>query len=166
MKNKMLFAALLGLLSGPALAQDHSITLAGHNQQELGTASITYAPTGTLIEVELKAMSEGWHGVHVHEIGDCSSFEAAGDHEMNQGSQKHGFLDETSPHFGDLPNIWVNATGNGKAQFFSTAIDRTGLTDGDGSALMIHDGADDYRAEPSGGSGDRVACGVIAPKGP
>ncbi len=115
---------------------------------------------------EGSGLAPGEHGVHVHEVGECSApdFESAGGHYNPTGAQ-HGLLNPEGPHAGDLPNLMVSQ--NGTVDYVVTTAlvtasdgERT-LFDGDGSALMIHAGADDYVTDSSGDSGSRVACGVI-----
>ena len=173
MKKKLLLLAALALLTSPVLASslqagDDTVTLTGQNATQLGRVIFHYVPGGILIDIDLQGLSPGWHAIHIHEIGDCSEsgFETAGGHETVLGNQAHGFLDEANPHAGDLPNVWVDSTGTGRAQFFSTWLNRNTLRDNDGSALVVHEGADDYRTEPAGNSGGRVACGVISPEQP
>ena len=114
---------------------------------------------------EGSGLAPGEHGVHIHEVGECSApdFESAGGHYNPTGAQ-HGLLNPEGPHAGDLPNLMVSQ--NGTVDYVVTTAlvtvdgERT-LFDGDGSALMIHEGADDYITDSSGDSGGRVACGVI-----
>lgn len=163
----LLSVCLLALpaFAAPALAADETVSLRNANGEEMGTVLIQTEPKGTLFTVEVKGLSEGWHGFHVHGVGDCSGegFKSAGSHDAMQG-EGHGFMAANGPHDGDLPNIWVNEAGNGKAQFFKDGFGDKDMTDKDGSALVVHEKADDYKTDPAGGSGDRIACGVISPK--
>jgi Cu-Zn family superoxide dismutase len=68
-----------------------------------------------------------------------------------------------NPHWGDMPNIYADATGSGHAEAFIKGLTQADLRDEDGSALIVHTKADDYTTQPSGDAGDRVACAVIAP---
>lgn len=103
------------------------------------------------------------HGFHVHEKGDCSSPDAtsAGGH-FNPGGQPHGFYGRGPHHAGDMPNIRANA--NGVAQF-DFLVEDLGVSGGPasvvGRGLVVHRDPDDYRSQPAGNSGPRVACGVI-----
>lgn len=115
---------------------------------------------------EGSGLTPGEHGVHIHETGECSApdFESAGGHYNPTGAQ-HGLLNPEGPHAGDLPNLMVSE--NGTVDYVVTTAlvtasdgERT-LFDGDGSALMIHESADDYVTDSGGDSGSRVACGVI-----
>lgn len=104
------------------------------------------------------------HGFHLHEKGDCSSpdFKSAGDH-FNPASQQHG--DPASPphHLGDIPNLEADDMGKApvNARVEGVTLGDGGPNDLVGRALVVHADADDYKTQPSGNSGDRVACGVI-----
>jgi superoxide dismutase, Cu-Zn family len=73
----------------------------------------------------------------------------------------HGLLNDGGPDFGDLPNLYVGADGTGHAEAFTALVKLADLTDADGSAIVIHANADDHKAQPIGGAGARVGCGVI-----
>jgi Cu-Zn family superoxide dismutase len=115
--------------------------------------------------VEATGLTPGWHAIHVHEKGDCSSkdFNSAGAH-ANPQQHAHGALDKEGMHAGDMPNVWAHADGVSKSQFFLHGVrlkGDAGLLDEDGAAVVIHASADDHSSQPSGAAGDRVACGVI-----
>jgi Cu-Zn family superoxide dismutase len=133
-----------------------------------GLVAVTAAAKGgVLVSVDLHGLPPGWRALHIHGRGDCSDhadhFMKAGGHAAAEG-QAHGFLNPDGPHAGDLPNIWVNADGTAKAQFYSNLITFDALTDEDGSAFMVHAEADDYRSQPAGNAGTRLSCGVIDAK--
>lgn len=131
-----------------------------------GTAALTQTNSGVLIRAELTGLPPGPHGFHFHTTGACEPpFESAGGH-VNPTNVKHGFLAEGGPHIGDLPNIDVPETGNATVEqlnaFVSLSPDSGNtLLDEDGTSLLVHAGADDYKTDPSGESGDRIACGVV-----
>ena len=141
-----------------------SATMRDATGAALGWAKFTEDASGTLhVTVHVKGMSPGLHGIHIHAVGDCDPFGAAGSH-LNAGGQFHGLANTLgSPHAGDLPNLRVNGAGVGQ---LAAVSDRAGLSassilDGDGSALVIHLLPDDQSSQPIGGSGDRIACGEI-----
>lgn len=130
--------------------------------QPVGTATLTQTPHGVLIAVDLHHLKPGVHAIHLHETGKCEPpFKTAGGH-FNPGHKQHGFLVDEGAHGGDLPNLDVPANGSVKAEFIANGVDLEGaLLDPDGSALVVHAKADDYKSQPAGDAGDRVACGVI-----
>lgn len=156
-----------GIVAAPAptMPTPYEIALLDNTGKNIGAVKVTESEKGVLFTVSAKGLTPGWHGVHIHGSGDCSDhgahFQKAGGHALSEG-QKHGFFNATGPHDGDLPNMWVAQNGEGSAEFFSTAFSAALLKDRDGSALMVHAAADDHFTDPSGNSGDRVACGVIS----
>ncbi len=112
------------------------------------------------------------HGIHIHEKGDCSAPDAssAGAH-FNPGDEPHGDPEGTAHHAGDMPNITADAQGNAMVSLHVPGVGLGGDGPGDamGKAIVVHEKADDYKTQPAGDSGARIACGVIeenAPAGP
>ena len=122
---------------------------------------------GVLIRLEAERLPAGEHAFHIHQTGRCEppSFESAGGHYAPRGRQ-HGFLVPAGPHAGDLPNLHIPQGGRHVVEVLAAGVTlRPGapntLFDEDGSALVVHAGPDDYRSQPAGNAGGRVACGVI-----
>ena len=121
---------------------------------------------GVTARIDVHSMPAGTYAVHIHSVGRCDppSFESAGPH-WNPTSRQHGRLNPQGRHFGDLPNIMVDAGRSGSVEFaIPGAILRgpaNALLDGDGASVVIHANADDERTDPSGNSGARIACGVL-----
>ena len=135
---------------------------------KIGTAKISATANGVKIAVSVSQLTPGEHGIHIHNVGKCEgpAFTTAGGH-FNPTSAHHGIhnTQDPHPHVGDLANLTVDQSGKGKASF---TVDGAILGDGanslfhdGGTALVIHAKADDLMSDPSGNSGDRVACGVI-----
>ncbi len=169
----MLFGALLlAIYPGAAFAQGGGMATAELEDADgnpVGSATFTEGPGGVNINVNLQpgqqAVEPGEHGIHLHRVGSISpDFEAAGEH-FNPTDAQHGFNNSEGPHGGDLENIIVNEDGSAGYQTTAALVTLSGgqnsLLDSDGSALVIHQSADDYQTDPSGESGDRVAAGVI-----
>ena len=130
--------------------------------QQAGTATATQADGGVQIALEVQNMPAGEHGVHVHTTGACTpDFSAAGGH-WNPTDQSHGLEDPEGQHAGDMPNLTVGEDGSGSLEYMlEGGATWDGLMDADGSAFIVHAGQDDQTTDPSGDSGDRLACGVF-----
>jgi Cu-Zn family superoxide dismutase len=159
----LLFAAAAFGQTAPKAAHADIVNAKG---EKVGTAKLTATKAGVKIQVTVAQLPAGTHGIHIHTVGKCDGpdFASAGGH-FNPEMKKHGKDNPMGPHMGDLPNFEVGADGKGK---FS--IVAMGVTLGDGpdslfhdggSALVIHAAADDYKTDPSGNSGARIACGII-----
>lgn len=111
-------------------------------------------------------MPTGTYGAHVHSTGRCDApgFESAGAH-WNPTNHQHGKDNPVGMHKGDLPNLVIGSNGRGLMEVTLPNASLAGsvnpLMDADGAALVIHASADDYRTDPSGNSGSRIACGVL-----
>jgi Cu-Zn family superoxide dismutase len=156
------------LASSSAVAQGSNSAQAeflGPSGTESGRATLTEANGGVLFEIELSGLPpRKWVALHIHETGKCdptTGHKSAGGH-FNPGNKKHGFLAADGAHAGDMPNQYVGDDGVLRAQVFNAAVQ---LENGDngirGRAIIIHAGSDDYRTDPAGGAGDRLACAVI-----
>lgn len=151
--------------SMPTGGPPREATLVDNSGSEIGKVQFTPAPTGVLIRILVDAggLIPGWHGTHLHAVGDCTgaaTFEDAGGH-IETGTTYHGLLYPHGPEAGDLPNLSVATDGSAAAEMFSSLINLSELQDGDGAALMIHARPDDHSSQPTGNSGDRVACAAL-----
>ena len=118
------------------------------------------------VRVEAAGLVRGAYGAHVHAVGRCDApgFTSAGPH-WNPTGQQHGKDNPQGMHKGDLPNLLVGTDGTGSFEYTIPGASLRGgpnpLLDGDGAAVVIHEKADDYRTDPSGNSGARIACGEV-----
>ncbi|MCW3796923.1 superoxide dismutase family protein [Sphingomonas sp. BN140010] len=140
-------------------------TLRTADGKDVGVVAVREEDGGVVLQVSARNMPPGTYGMHIHSVGKCEGpkFESAGAH-WNPDNKQHGTKNPKGPHAGDLPNLQIGPGGNGGANFTLQAALRTGLApmlDTDGAALMIHAKADDMKTDPSGNSGDRIACAVI-----
>jgi Cu-Zn family superoxide dismutase len=163
-------ASIAGVLAlaSPALAVDTaSAVLKDANSKEVGKATLTVTPSGVLVSLDLTAVPPGDHAFHIHAVGKCEppDFKSAGPH-FNPDETKHGLMNPEGPHAGDMPNLHVPADGKLQVEILDPAVTLSAeapLLDADGAALVIHAAADDYKTDPAGNAGDRIACGVITP---
>jgi superoxide dismutase, Cu-Zn family len=134
--------------------------------QRIGTATIHQADGGVRIDVHVSQVPSGTHGIHIHTVGKCEgpAFLSAGAH-LNPTSKKHGKDNPEGPHAGDLLNIQVDTSGGGKASLLDPNVTLgagpNSLFHEGGTTIVIHANADDYKTDPAGNSGARIACGVI-----
>ena len=127
-----------------------------------GTAVLIEQNDRILIRTSARDLPPGLHGFHIHTTGKCegSGFESAGGH-FNPSARKHGTLNPEGPHAGDLPNLTASSNAPMILETVVQGVTLASLFDDDGSALVIHANQDDYKTDPSGSSGARIACGVI-----
>lgn len=132
----------------------------------VGTAILTGVSGGVRILLEVRGLPPGLKAVHIHEGGQCDrpTFASAGDH-FNPAKKEHGLQNPRGPHAGDLPNIQIDEDGNGRLETMTERVTLasgpTSILDADGSVLIVHGAPDDFKTDPTGNSGARIACGVI-----
>ncbi len=158
-----------GMMAGNSMADAaQTFSFAGGDGKALGSVSVSEGAGGLTMNVSAAGMPAGTHGIHLHEKGLCDGpkFESAGAH-WNPGQAKHGRDNPAGAHLGDLANLEINADGEASASFtVAGAMMASGanmIADADGTALLVHAKADDYKTDPAGDSGDRIACTVLAP---
>lgn len=159
-------AAVTPTEPAPAAPASAAAALEGRSGSMVaGQLSFTAAADGVTVAGEISGLPpSSEHGFHLHQTGDCSAPDAksAGDH-LNPEMVPHGGPAASPRHLGDLPNITSDAQG--KAVINATVANATlgdgGARDLIGKAVIVHAKADDYMTQPSGNSGDRIACGVV-----
>ena len=142
-----------------------SAVVLGSTGASIGTVDLKQGPHGVLIRVELRSgsLTPGWHGLHLHQVGDCSDtgvYKRSGGH-VGKVEGGHGLLNSAGPEGGDTPNIYASLNGSAGMEMITSRITLSELLDEDGSALIIHAGPDDHVTQPIGGAGGRVACAAI-----
>ena len=166
MKITIASAIALLALTSAANAQSGKATLKDAGGKEVGSAQLSQTPHGVLVRLTLKGVPAGEHAFHIHQTGKCEPpFTTAGGH-FNPGSKKHGVMAADGPHAGDMPNLHVPADGNLAVEVVNAAVtldkDKpNSLYKPEGTALIIHAGKDDYKTDPTGDAGGRIACGVV-----
>lgn len=177
MRNTVRIAAVLALgacapAGGGTTAQEEvrprQFTVPLYDAQGAGMGTLTLVQRGTNVQVQVSGMGlpAGTHGAHFHEAGLCEgpAFTTAGGH-LNPNGRQHGLRNPNGAHLGDLPNLVVGANGRGTMEATlagSLTPGQAPLFDANGTAFIVHAGADDQVTDPSGNSGARIACAVVA----
>ena len=132
----------------------------GNNVQ--GTVSFVKEGSVIRVIVDISGLSPGKHGIHIHEYGDCSAPDAvsAGGH-YNPANKAHGCPDSKERHLGDLGNIEADRSGKAKSDWIDKRISLSGANSVIGRSVVVKAKPDDCVAQPGGGAGARVACGII-----
>ena len=171
MKNAIPILTLLVLTAGAApgaaqFAKGGKAELRDSEGKVVGTAQLKVVNEGVQVSVQVAGIPAGTYAFHIHSVGKCEAptFESAGAH-FNPGGKKHGLMNPDGPHAGDLPNISVEADGKGNTEVVNTHFTLGAGTNSvfhpGGTAMVIHEKADDGKTDPAGGAGRRIACGVI-----
>lgn len=152
-------------LSSTSLAKT-KVELKDAQGKDVGSILIWDQGSSVALQLNLHDLTPGEHALHFHAVPKCEGpdFKSAGGH-FNPENKKHGFDSPEGHHAGDMKNFTVGADGKAKAKLEDADVtlkagSHSLLTNG--AAVVVHAKADDYKTDPSGNSGDRVACGVIA----
>ena len=167
--KRWLFLSAAGALAASAMTVAYAQSAVARLEPTKGNAtagSVTFTQKGdkVVIEAKVSGLTPGGHGFHIHEKGDCSSGDgiSAGGH-FNPTAKPHGNPSVPDHHTGDMPMLVADASGNASLSMELWAMTvGSGATDIVGKAVIVHKDPDDYTTQPTGNSGARVACGVIA----
>ncbi|MDY7231254.1 superoxide dismutase family protein [Hyalangium rubrum] len=164
--REMLWVA--GVLALAGCGDEPRATAELMNAAGTKVATVMLVEKDGAVELQLEAtgLDPGTHGIHFHAVGLCEgpAFTSAGAH-FNPLEKQHGLESPTGAHAGDLPNLEVDASGKATTTMSTNRVrlseGQLSVFDADGTALVIHARADDQVTDPSGNSGDRIACGVL-----
>ena len=147
-----------------------NVALVRSDGTAIGAVRVFQENTGVMLRIEADGLPPGMHGVHVHSVARCDppDFKSAGAH-WNPTSKQHGHQNPNGFHTGDLGNLGVGADGKLVAGLLIPGARLTGnesgdgpvMHDYDGTSLVFHAKADDEKTDPSGNSGDRIACAIL-----
>lgn len=170
MMRYFILSLCLIILSGCGLTKktDTSITVNLYNQTNdmVGTAEFLEDPAGVKVKVKVAGVSEGYHGIHIHEIAKCDAptFKTAGNH-LNPENKEHGLMNPKGAHLGDLPNVLANGSGQIDEELTISEATllkgNTSLTEKGGTSIILTEDKDDGLSQVSGESGQRIICGLI-----
>lgn len=185
----MVFMLLIVASPVGATGERASGRLIDNTGQAIGSVRLTQTAKGVLVQITvtggpargvpggpampMPGVPPGVHGVHLYEVGRCDGpdFLSAGGH-FNPDGKQHGFDNPRGPHAGDLPNWVIDSSTRTQAGSYDYAVTTTAITltngptsifDANGTALIINATADDYKTDPDGNSGRRIACAVLTP---
>ena len=161
--------------AGP-IEQAPAVPLVAASGEVLGEIAAGDSAEGAVLKLTAQGLPSGSHGVHIHDVGLCEAptFESAGPH-WNPENKQHGLQNPQGPHRGDLPNLTVGADGRAEVTMTVQGSNLAGsraygfsntILDENGAALVVHAAADDLKTDPSGNSGDRIACAVLGAPNP
>ncbi|WP_370338944.1 superoxide dismutase family protein [Parvularcula marina] len=148
-------------IPAPAAGEDMRVDFTGTDGEATGEAVVVSGPHGMLLRVDLVDLEHGFHGMHMHQVGDCSDFDGgfklSGSH-INPTGKEHGLMNPAGFELADIPNIYVHHNGHARAEIFVAGLTLEDAMDEDGFAIVVHENPDDHMTQPIGGAGARVAC--------
>lgn len=162
----VLAALIVAAAAWPAAAQTAKAAFKSADGKDVGTAELVQTPAGVLVRLSVKGLPPGEHAFHIHGVGKCEPpFTTAGGH-FNPAAKKHGMMAADGQHAGDMPSLHIPADGALVVEVLNPAVTLekgkpNSLHGPEGTALIVHAGKDDYKTDPTGDAGGRIACAVV-----
>jgi superoxide dismutase, Cu-Zn family len=137
------------------------------NNKVTGTVTLSKVEAGIKVVADIRGLTPGSHGFHIHQFGDCSApnADSAGGH-YNPAGKPHGAPESRERHAGDLGNLVADSSGKAYLERTDPVISLGGPNSVIGRGIIIHEASDDMTTQPTGNAGGRVACGIIGIAGP
>ena len=169
--KKLLIAGIVAVVlagcasTAPTPPSAQAVLAPTQGNTAIGTVTFTQQNDKVLVEADIKGLTPGLHGFHIHEKGDCSAPDgsSAGGH-FNPTHMPHGSPNSNMHHVGDMPMLLAGDDGTAKLHVELESMALQGPNSIVGKSVIIHAQADDFETQPTGNSGARVACGVIVAK--
>lgn len=164
--SKGLVLLVVGIHSVSAQVDPVAIIIRNAKGEQVGNATLSEVPNGVRIQMELNNLPPGPKAFHIHEKGLCTppDFKSAGSH-FAPDRKVHGFKSKGGPHAGDMENVMVKDDGTAQIDIINPMVTiragKNSIVSAEGTSLVIHAQKDDYRTQPAGNAGDRIACGEI-----
>jgi Cu-Zn family superoxide dismutase len=164
MMMKMAFYAAIFVAATAMARAEKAVAVLHPSSGSHVTGTVTFTKTGDGVRVvaDVEGLTPGEHGFHIHEFGDCSAADAtsAGPH-YNPGKHQHAGPDTEMRHEGDLGNLTADASGKAHYERLDQQLRLSGEHSIVGRAVIVHEKMDDFKTQPTGNAGARIACGVI-----
>ncbi|PYQ00875.1 MAG: superoxide dismutase family protein [Acidobacteria bacterium] len=161
----LVFAAVLAAAAFAAekpATHGIAVLIPGKDSKVAGTVHFKKEAGGVRVTGTVTGLAAGNHGFHIHEFGDCSAadFTSAGGH-FNPAGNPHAGPKDAKRHEGDMGNIEAAAGGSATIDYLDAELGFEGVKSILGRGVIVHANPDDFKTQPTGNAGGRVACGVI-----
>jgi Cu-Zn family superoxide dismutase len=152
----------MNMAASPAVTKAICVLYPTAGNSVAGTVTFTRVDAGVKVVADVSGLTQGKHGFHIHECGDCTAADgsSAGGH-FNPGKMNHGAPMDMTRHAGDMGNLEADASGKAHLEYTDPMMKLEGPGSIIGRSMIVHAKEDDLKTQPTGNAGPRVACGVI-----